>query len=48
MSQIARELNMSYYLDSKYKSREYIKISELSEYLEISAHQARRYRNDIE
>lgn len=48
MSQIARELKMLFYLDRKYNTNKYIKISELSEYLEISARQVRRYRDDIE
>ena len=49
MSEIARELKMLFYLDSKYKhSNKYISRAELAEYLEISDRQVRRYRSDLE
>lgn len=49
MSQVARELKMLFYLDDKLKhNKNWVKISELSDLLEITPRQVRRYRDDIE
>lgn len=48
MSEIARELKMLFYLNTKFDKNEVTSIRELSELLEISRRQVRRYRDDLE
>lgn len=43
MSEIARELKMLFYLNTKFDKNEVTSIRELSELLEISRRQVRRY-----
>jgi predicted DNA-binding transcriptional regulator YafY len=47
MSKLSQELRVLFYLNDNYKTRRWINVKEIADYLEVSDRQARRYLDDL-